>query len=223
MASKLAKAKIVVKHTRVEFQVQFNPEEYTLNKDNNIAPQAIPGLSSPLLQFVNGNMATLEMELLFDTYDTPSFVKEDVRVKTNPFMNLMEIDSELHAPPVLEFSWGSFQFDCVLARASQKFILFGNDGIPLRARITVTFNQYVDPEDMVMRLNLHSSDLTRSHTVKMGETIYDISASYYANAQQWRPIAIANDLDNPRGLVPGSTLRIPPLPFTDPSSGEVID
>ena len=46
----------------------FNPEEYTLNKDNNFASQAVPGLSGPLLQFVHGNMRTLEMELFFDTY-----------------------------------------------------------------------------------------------------------------------------------------------------------
>ena len=37
----------------------FNPEEYTLNRDINYAQAAIPGLSAPILQFVNGNMQTL--------------------------------------------------------------------------------------------------------------------------------------------------------------------
>ena len=52
-----------------QFPVLFNPEEYTLNQDNNFASQAVPGLSAPLLQFVNGNLQTLEMELFFDTYE----------------------------------------------------------------------------------------------------------------------------------------------------------
>ena len=44
--------------------------------------QAIPGLSSPLIQFVDGNMRTLEMELFFDTYDTPILSKQDVATQT---------------------------------------------------------------------------------------------------------------------------------------------
>jgi hypothetical protein len=64
----LEKAQITVVHTGEKIEVLFNPEEYTLNKDNNFASQTIPGLSSPLLQFVNGNLRTLEMELFFDTY-----------------------------------------------------------------------------------------------------------------------------------------------------------
>ena len=39
-----------------------------INKDNNIAQISIPGLRSPLLQFVNGNLKTLDMELFFDTF-----------------------------------------------------------------------------------------------------------------------------------------------------------
>ena len=35
----------------------------------NYAQAAIPGLSSPLLQFVNGNLQTLEMELFLDSYE----------------------------------------------------------------------------------------------------------------------------------------------------------
>lgn len=219
----LSKAKIIVKHTREEFIVQFNPEEYTLNKDNNFASQAIPGLSSPVLQFVNGNMATLDMELLFDTYDTPSFEKQDVRDTTNKFMRLLDIDNELHAPPVLEFSWASLLFDCVLAKATQKFILFANDGKPLRARINATFNEYRNPEKEVVRLNLHSSDISKSHVVKDGESLSIIATHYYKDAGKWRPIAIANQLDNPTSLTAGLTLYIPSLPFSDPVSGEVVN
>ena len=53
----------------MQIPVQFNPEEYTLNRDINYAQAAIPGLSAPILQFVNGNMQTLEMELFLDTYE----------------------------------------------------------------------------------------------------------------------------------------------------------
>ena len=48
----------------------YNPEEYTVSKDNNFAVQGVPGLGSPIVQFVNGNQRTLEVELFFDTWDT---------------------------------------------------------------------------------------------------------------------------------------------------------
>ena len=47
----------------------FNPEEYTVNKDMNYAQTGVPGLSAPIIQFVHGNMGTLEMELFLDTYE----------------------------------------------------------------------------------------------------------------------------------------------------------
>ncbi len=68
----LAKLQVTVEHTGEVIFLPFNPEEYTLNQDNTFASQAIPGLSGPILQFVNGNMHTLEMELFFDTWDTDS-------------------------------------------------------------------------------------------------------------------------------------------------------
>ena len=89
--------------------VQFNPEEYSLNKDNNFASQAIPGLSSPILQFVNGNLRTLEMELFFDTLDD----NKDVRTVTDKIAGLLKIDPDSHAPPILRFVWASLDFTCV--------------------------------------------------------------------------------------------------------------
>src|SRR5262252_5182971 len=101
----LTKAKITIEHSGAVFEVMFNPEEYSLNRDNNFASQAIPGLSSPLLQFVHGNLRTLDMELLFDTYEKLS----DVREETEKLVHLMEIDPELHAPPILVVAWASLQ------------------------------------------------------------------------------------------------------------------
>ena len=111
----LEKAQILIEHTGEKFDVMFNPAEYTLNKDNNFASQTIPGLSSPLLQFVNGNLRTLEMELFFDTYEA----RRDVREETQRVVRLLDIDSDLHAPPVLRVSWASLQFRCVLARGPE--------------------------------------------------------------------------------------------------------
>jgi nucleoid-associated protein YgaU len=219
----LDKAQIEIVHTGVKFAVQFNPEEYTVNKDNNFAIQAIPGLPAPLVQFVNGNQRTLEMELFFDTWDTPALPKQDVRDLTGRVVGLLDIDSKLHAPPILRLSWSSLTMLCVLSRVVQRFVMFDNDGRPVRARLTCTFNEVIDPEQEAKALNLQTADYSKVHQVTESETLSSIAARLYDNAEAWRPIAIANGLDDPRAISVGRLLRVPSLPFIDPESREVVD
>lgn len=214
----LTKAKITVEYSGASIDVMFNPEEYSLNRDNNFASQAIPGLSSPLLQFVHGNLRTLDMELLFDTYEKLT----DVREETEKLVHLMEIDPELHAPPILIVAWASLQFRCVLTKASQKFILFLDDGRPVRARISASFTEFIDPDHEALQLKRQTADWTKMHTVLQGETLAAIAFKYYSNPTLWRPLAVSNRIDNPRTLLPGQQLTIPSLPYTDPSTGEVV-
>jgi LysM repeat protein len=214
----LVKARITIEHTGRFVEVMFNPEEYTLSRDNNFASQAIPGLSSPLLQFVHGNLRTLEMELFFDTFEQ----HRDVREVTQQVVGLLDIDPELHAPPVLRVAWASLQFRCVLARASQKFILFFPDGRPARAKISVSFQEFVDPGRENREVKRQTANFSKAHAVVQGETLSAIAGRFYQDPRQWRPIAIENALDDPRALTVGQTLLIPPLPFVDPESGEVL-
>ena len=65
----LEKALITNTVTGAVIPVQFNPQEYSHSRDINYAQAAIPGLSGPILQFVNGNLQTLEMELFLDSWE----------------------------------------------------------------------------------------------------------------------------------------------------------
>jgi hypothetical protein len=218
----LAKLLITVEHTGARFTVLFNPEEYTLNTDNAFASQAIPGLSAPLLQFVNGGTRTLEMELFFDTYDSASARKRDVRGETDKVARLMAIDPELHAPPVLRVSWASLQFRCVLVRVSQRFVMFAEDGTPVRARLTTTFNELVDPEREAKQIKRETATFSKVHVVARGETLSGIAGRLYENPGMWRPLAIANRIDDPRSIAVGQRLLVPSLPFADPDTGETL-
>lgn len=214
----LAKATIEIEHTGELLEVMFNPEEYTLNQDNNFASQAIPGLSGPILQFVHGNMRTLDMELFFDTTDLAS----DVRDETQKIVRLLEIDSDLHAPPVLRVAWATLQFRCVLAKAGQQFVKFQEDGTPVRARLTVSFNEFLDADREAQLVNRQTADFTKVHVVAEGETLEGLAGVLYENPQMWRAIALDNRIDDPRADLTGQAIRIPSLPFINPETGEVL-
>ncbi|MCI0337056.1 MAG: LysM peptidoglycan-binding domain-containing protein [Acidobacteria bacterium] len=225
----LEKALITNLDTGDKIPVMFNPEEYTLNKDNNFAQQTIPGLRAPLLQFTHGNMRTLEMELFFDTYEEHrngsqvlNRAGEDVRKLTGKVVGLLDINSQTHAPPVLLVTWSSLSFTCVLARVGQKFILFRDDGTPVRARLTVTFNEFTNAEREAKEVGRLTADFTKAHIVLLGEDLSSIAGKHYENPLAWRPIAIVNNLDDPRNIFPGLELQIPSLPFVDAATGEEV-
>jgi nucleoid-associated protein YgaU len=214
--------------TNQRLSVQFNPEEYTVSQAVNYAQVAITGLSAPLLQFAHGEMQTLEMELLVDTYEAhnssvPSTgAGDDVRTVVQQLTNLMTIDPSTHAPPVLLFTWASLSFTCVLAKVSQRFTMFLPTGAPVRAKLQVTFNQYTNADLEPKEIKRETADYTKQYIVSQNETISAIAGRVYNDQTKWRPIAINNDIDDPGALSVGQRLLIPRLPFVDPGTGEVM-
>jgi len=88
----------------------FNPNQYGLDASNEFAETAVPGLDSPLLQYVRGGSRMLSMELFFDTYEQ----RTDVRRHTDRIYKLLAIEPTTHAPPICTFTWGRFSFRCVV-------------------------------------------------------------------------------------------------------------
>src|SRR5215469_13896140 len=134
-------------------QVQFNPEKYSLTKGVQIAEIGIPGLDSPVLQFVRGQNEKITLELFFDTTDSGIADNPvDVRTSTVKIYDLLKINPETHAPPRCKLSWGDggqlFSFGsgpnprCVLESVNEEFSLFSPSGVPVRAKLTVTFREY---------------------------------------------------------------------------------
>jgi nucleoid-associated protein YgaU len=219
----LEKATITDTVSGLRVPVLFNPEEYTVNRELTYAQVAVPGLSAPIVQFVHGNAQTLEMELLVDSYEASgqAAAGSDVRALTQKVVGLMDIAPSLHAPPPLIFSWGSLSFTCVLARCVQRFVLFRTDGIPVRARLQVTFNEFRNVEMEAREVKRETADYTKTHIVMEGESLPTIAFAAYGDATRWRPIALRNHVDDPRTLQVGRRLAIPRLPYRDPDSGEV--
>ncbi|MBZ0303873.1 MAG: LysM peptidoglycan-binding domain-containing protein [Anaerolineae bacterium] len=187
--------------------ILFNPNQYSLDKNNQYAELGIPGLSAPILQYVRGGTRTLSMELFFDTYEQQT----DVREHTNQIYGLLGINRETHVPPICTFEWGDFDFRGVLERVSGRYTLFLSDGTPVRATLNVTLKEYVEIEVEVRRTPTESVDHFKTRVVQAGDTVSSIAAKEYKDPRQWRPIARANQIANPRVLQPGRSLVLPPL------------
>jgi len=192
-------------------EVLFNPAEYTLEKSNQYQSTPLPGMPNPVIQFANGNADTLNMELLFDSYTDGD--KEEVSRRVSRLARLLDVDRSLHAPPRVRFVWGKFQFEAVLERLSQRFTMFLDNGLPVRATASVIFRQYKTVRTQIEEIGRESADRAKRHYVTQDDSLWALAATEYGDPARWRHIARANpSIDNPRLLTVGDELAIPPLP-----------
>jgi hypothetical protein len=207
--------------------VQFNPTELTFNKGAQIAEIAIPGLDAPILQFVRGQAETVSVDLFFDsTEDGTGVTGSSVVERTDKIYQLVKIVPALHAPPICRLVWGTrfpgsqvgpqlgghrrLSFPCVVESVRHKYTLFSPNGNPLRATLTISLKEYRTVEQQFADLNLSSPDRTEVYVLQQGDTLASIAAAHYMNPAEWRRVADANGLDDPRRLTPGAFLRLPP-------------
>ncbi len=209
-----------------EITVLFNPNTYTVRKSvtwstpptsssasGSTNTSTISQVNAPPLVFGGGGSRELALELFFDVTENPFLT--DVRKETDKIVALTRIDKNLtpQRPPTCVVSWGEgtvtkdFPFIGVVKTLDQRFTLFTSKGIPVRATLTLSFVEFLDP-----KIDKRETDpeLT-TRVLKRGDSLSSIAAEVYRNPALWRVIAEANGLDDPLHLEIGRTLTIPKL------------
>lgn len=213
----------------VSVPCQYNPTELQFEKQNQIAEIGIPGLAAPIQQFVRGQAATLTADLFFDTSDSGTGLKaQPVTELTDKVFAALLIDPELHVPPTVIFRWGPGfpggglpsqvqqqarkSFLEILTGVRQSFTFFSRAGVPLRAKLHVTIREYAPLARQLQDLRLASPDRTHGHVLRRDETLASLAQERYGQTREWRRIAQANRIGDPRRLAPGRRLTVPPIP-----------
>jgi nucleoid-associated protein YgaU len=206
--------------------VMFNPESYSISKSvkwdtpsnssSGSQTSTQNRLNAPIIAFGGGDSRQLSLELFFDVTGQVDrqgrlTTVEDVREDTNKIVDLTKIQRDEDQPRVCRIFWGKspdnsdFPFTGVITSLTQKFTQFNRNGSPVRANLTLTFKEFLDPE-----LDRRQTDpeLT-THILHGGETLSSIAANFYEDPRQWRIIAKSNQIDDPRRLKVGQILSIP--------------
>jgi len=188
------------------FSFPFNPTEYTESITNSYKDDKLVGLKNAIDQFTSAKEGDLSLNLLFDTTDKGI----DVRKELSFLDRISRIDKDLHAPPPCQFIWGSLIFYGVVSEYSRKFTYFYSSGIPARANVTLKLKRYKSTEEVEKENELHSSDVTKVHQIREGESLFYLAYKHYQDPTAWRKLARDNSIDDPLNIELGSMVRIAP-------------
>lgn len=201
-----------------EVKCMFRPKEYSVTKQNSWNLKEVKGKDVPQLEFSGGGASNLTMELFFDTYESGKDVRKEY---TNKIWELTAIDEKLTdkynrkgRPPKVQFQWGPvISFNAVITNVTQRFSMFKPDGTPVRATLSVTFQEAEKPGKYPFQNPTTSSKPGyRVRVIKEGDSLDWIAHEEYGNPALWRFIADTNDLEDPMKLNPGQALSIAPAP-----------
>lgn len=211
----MEKANIIIygeNGARETIPVLFNPEEYNISRSVNYAKLDIPGTDSPIMQFISGGETALALTLHFDTQnDYIKKTSDDVRTYIQPILSALWIDGKLHAPPEAAFSWGGCFFKGIITDAKQSFTMFLPSGIPVRARLELTFKNNENTAEARKKSPFESPNRTKARRAEKGAQLWRIANTEYGHSKYWRVIADFNKIYNPRKLPEGGLLLLPPL------------
>jgi nucleoid-associated protein YgaU len=202
----------------------FNPKEFQISRSLKWKAKGGEAVGEETLleqQFSSRAPQTISLDLFFDSYELrgtgllgmlpsispfPTPDATDVRQYTDQLVVLATINEELHRPPICKLEWGEFKdmFTGVLTKLDQKFTMFMPDGMPVRATVSCSF-----VECEIIGTELHSADIPKTYRVLPNDSLHSIAVSMYGSAAEWRRIARANQIINPRSLTPGMMLIIP--------------
>ncbi|MCM1180666.1 MAG: hypothetical protein NC347_10450 [Clostridium sp.] len=216
MGNTVTKAKLDVEGKENPIQVEFNPTEYSLSNGIQYSEKNIPGLDGPIGQYISGNSTTLNVTLHFNTYVPPTLEKpteggQDVTKYTKEIVMLTQIDGTLHRVPKVTFSWGSIKFTGIITEVKENYTMFLASGMPVRAKLDVTFKSVYDVENGKRTSPFESPDRTKARVYMQGEALWSIAAQEYGNPKYWRVIAEENKILNPLDIREGQVLKLPPL------------
>jgi nucleoid-associated protein YgaU len=103
------------------------------------------------------------------------------------------------------------EFAAVIEKLGSKVTKFHPDGTPARATLSVSFKEYRTLRQQLEDPRRESADKTKRRVVVGRDALWRIAAREYDDPSEWVRIAEANDLDDPREILPGDWLELPPI------------
>ena len=192
------------------YTVQINPESFSQTHTATYNPAETTDTAGTTTKYSRIDPETLTFSFFLDGTGVVSVLQLTDSIKT--FKKLVyRYNGQIHSPNYLLLIWGEFSFKCRLTQLEIDYTLFDADGVPLRAKLTPHFQQYLSPDDLAKISGRNSPDMTHLRQVMAGDTLPLMCQRIYGNSGYYLMVANYNGLTRFRRLEAGQFIVFPPL------------
>jgi LysM repeat protein len=205
-----------------EYQAMINPDKITHERKNEYNTEQAPNSLEPAQKYKYSPETNLYFDLVLDCTGVVDAKRLDLPQELKKLQNLVyDYHGDIHRPYFLILRWGIVEtFKCLLKSSNTTYTLFDPDGTPLRAKVTLRFDSYLDPKSEAIEASRQSPDLTHRISVVAGDSLPVLSQRVYDKPDYYVQLAEFNGLNKFRHIRPGSQLVVPPLVPANSTMGQ---
>lgn len=197
-----------------EIVVQISPQDYQGKKGVKYDPGKQQGQNKQSPTFIGYNNEELTVDVMIDCTGAIEGTKDadTVKKKVTELENLVyKYNGDVHQANFVELAWGTLLFKGRLKDMKTAYALFAPDGMPLRAKVTLTFTEFVSRAQADKEANRQSPDMSHIVTLRAGDTVAALCAEIYGDSCLVDEVARVNGLGGFRNVKPGTMLLFPHL------------
>lgn len=200
--------------TGKDLKVQINPKTFSLEKGIKYHDNEQAGDNSASGVFNRYDGEKLSFDIMIDcTGVIPNTQPTDTAYdKVTELENLVyDYNGDAHRPAFIKVVWGKLLFKGQLSSLKTDYTLFNSDGIPLRAKVSVAFANFVDEKTAKKEADKHSPDMSHYITIREGDSIAALCLQIYGDSTLADQVAQINGLPGFRRIEAGTQILFPHL------------
>lgn len=202
-----------VSGARGVFKLQLNPKDYSVETTAPPMEKKTEKLANgtEIDKIVIAGKKSLSIEFYLDSTGVISGCDSVIKAVADLKWLCVEYQGEIHDSFFLQVIWNALVFNCKCNSLNVNYLVFKPDGEPVRAKVTASFQEFVDVTIQTLKNNTSSPDLSHLRTIKAGDTLPMLCKEIYGDPKYYLQVAKANRIVNFRSIKPGSQVLFPRL------------
>jgi hypothetical protein len=195
------------------YTVMINPDHLTWDRTIEYNEQQPPDSSSASQKYKSTPSDKLSFDVVIDCTGIVDASRTSMSTELTALQNIVfTYNGKIHRPNFVKIQWGEeFLFKGVLTSFNTSYTLFRPDGSALRAKVSLSFSQYISPSTVAKLDEEESPDVTHLVSVIEGMTLPQLCRQVWDDDSYYVQVARYNDLNKFRNLQGIRQLVFPPI------------
>ena len=195
------------------YSVMINPDSVKRQQNVEYNEQQPPDSSSGSQKYKSTPSDKLNFDIVIDCTGVVDAKRTDMAAEITALEKIVfTYNGDIHRPNFVKVQWGkTLTFKGVLTSFDVSYTLFKPDGSPLRAKISLSFSQYISPKTVGKLDGKKSPDISHLETVVQGMTLPQLCFKIWNDDSYYVQVAKYNDLNKFRNLKGSEKLIFPPI------------